>query len=911
MSMINLSHSQVIFTGGNYTQVLNSTLHRTPWDVLQSAAAPSAFHDSGDYFDTPKCHPNTRIAVMNELHDFALRCSDTGHAKILWLNGPAGAGKSAIARSLCEEFSATNSLVASFFFNRSDASRNNHKSFVATIAYQVYGHVLPHYQSLILGVIERDPLIFTRSVDTQFKALISVPLHDLFENGYFSINRKRLIVIDGLDECSTAAAQINILTVIQKISEKADFPFIFLIASRPEHEIQAFFGSSAIIPLLYQLNLNDSYLPDVDIERFLKDKLQQTRDDHPFKDSIPREWPSNTSIRALVRKSSGLFIYVSLAVKYITSHRHQPHKRLDYVLSLCPPKGDLPFAELDALYSHIFSCAEDINLALLIIGYVISDSLDPPSIEELAQINRLDPADCLAALCDLWSILDIQIDQYSGRQFVHILHKSLPDYLCDMTRSGKYHINTNTVLSNRVVLCLQYISDVSPEHRSEEEAKLFVEIFWDNFFFGFLNHLRTLVGTDGAFLYDRYVSDFRELCHRHPDVYTTSLTDATANKVAALVTLLILTEPPGSQMPSKVFASTASGPLTGSMSITSPYNNSTIGCTNLIHDATLQCFNFLKHDVNPISVAATLRYLAWVLPFAARTQEKMLEEGVGVDGLVVDENLPTGRAIIQVDKHGENSIILFPGANHSLLPDEQLLKLSSQNLDSEETPCTHLLLQNEIQMSSTLAALSSVPAGTTVILNPSPLPSKAEINAFPWDRVEWLIVNRSEAVELCEAIGAGVDYIAGAGSGREDDVDARELLEVMGNAARFRKTNIVCTLGAGGVLARPSNEYWESVSDADQQAKLVHVAAATLQGDVRDTTGAGDCFAGYFVKVLMDLSRGSESRAHIKKTVGMKELTGILDVCVVAAGMCVEKRGTIDSVPRLEEVVARMISLSA
>lgn len=184
-------------------------------------------------------------------------------------------------------------------------------------------------------------------------------------------------------------------------------------------------------------------------------------------------------------------------------------------------------------------------------------------------------------------------------------------------------------------------------------------------------------------------------------------------------------------------------------------------------------------------------------------------------------------------------------------------------------------------MSSTLAALSNVPARTTVILNPSPLPSKEEMNAFPWDKVEWLIVNRNEAVELCEAIGAGVGAIAVAGSGREDDVDARELLEVMGNAARFRKTNIVCTLGAGGVLARLSNEYWESVSDADQQAKLVHVAAATLQGDVRDTTGAGDCFAGYFVKVLMDLSRGSESRAHIKKTVGMKELTGILEVCVV------------------------------
>jgi hypothetical protein len=41
----------------------------------------------------------------------------------------------------------------------------------------------------------------------------------------------------------------------------------------------------------------------------------------------------------------------------------------------------------------------------------------------------------------------------------------------------------------------------------------------------------------------------------------------------------------------------------------------------LIHDAALQCFQSLKHDVNHSSVAATLRYLTCVLPYAALSSD--------------------------------------------------------------------------------------------------------------------------------------------------------------------------------------------------------------------------------------------------------------------------------------------------
>ncbi|KAF5310979.1 hypothetical protein D9619_008272 [Psilocybe cf. subviscida] len=666
MAMINLSHSNATFNGGSYTQVnhISQQSHQSvPWDRLQSAAAPSAFHDADDNFDAPKCHPNTRVAVMDELRDFAFRRGDTGSAKILWLSGPAGAGKTAIARSLCEECSVTDSLLASYFFSRSDASRNTHKSFVATIAYQICGRIPPQYQSLVLDVVGRDPLVLTRSVDAQFKALILVPLHDLFESGYFNNTGRRLIVIDGLDECSTAAAQINILTMIQKISTPADFPFIFLVASRPEHEIQAFFRSSSLEFLLHRLTLNDSYLPDVDIERFLRDKFQESFNTHPFKNSISRAWPSSADIQTLVRRSSGLFIYASVVVKYVTSNRHLPSARLDAVLNLRPPKGDLPFGELDKLYSHIFSCVKDLDFALDLISYLAPEVGLQASIADISRINRLNTDNCILALCDLWSIFGIETE-YLEKYFI-VYHQSIWDYLFDKKRSERNHIDKAQALTAIAKKCLQYISSVkytaesrntryfvisffdrnlgylidnielchealmsfspigcyntfsSLQTRSKEENELFRQMFGHDFFFKFLDRLCDLKGNRYAYIYQHYLDEYRRLTDWHPNVYLSQ----SGKSVVGLVTALILSEPPGLEMPPKVFQSAAIGPLNN------PDTMSNIcfkmwadisNLNNLFCYAALRCMEFLVHDIDPSSTAATLRYLTWVLPYASR-----------------------------------------------------------------------------------------------------------------------------------------------------------------------------------------------------------------------------------------------------------------------------------------------------
>jgi len=89
-----------------------------------------------------------------------------------------------------------------FLFSRNDPSRSNVNPFIATIAYQITLN-LPHVREAIPGAIERDPLIFTKSLAVQFKSLIVAPLQPLAEAGFFGEpTSRRLVIIDGLDECS-------------------------------------------------------------------------------------------------------------------------------------------------------------------------------------------------------------------------------------------------------------------------------------------------------------------------------------------------------------------------------------------------------------------------------------------------------------------------------------------------------------------------------------------------------------------------------------------------------------------------------------------------------------------------------------------------------------------------------------
>jgi ribokinase len=203
---------------------------------------------------------------------------------------------------------------------------------------------------------------------------------------------------------------------------------------------------------------------------------------------------------------------------------------------------------------------------------------------------------------------------------------------------------------------------------------------------------------------------------------------------------------------------------------------------------------------------------------------------------------PSGHAIIQLDQHGENAIILHGGANQSF----QLRDLAT--LISNSHAGDYLLAQNECNGLPEIIEMA-LEAGLKVVLNPAPMTDS--IRALPLHRLDTLIVNQGEAQALSEKTHI-------------DDV-------VEALAKSLPHTRVVVTLGSKGAILI-----------ANGSVTTVPAVAAT----VVDTTAAGDTFVGYFLSALVD---------------GLADLTALERACKAAA-LSVQTLGAIPSIPNIDQL---------
>ena len=386
--------------------------------------------------------------MIKKIIDWATGMIDT-NAFILWLYGPAGAGKTAIARTVAEHVAERGLLLASFLFFRSDSKRNTMKPLVANIAYRITS-VIPGAREPINTIIEADPLILSYSVEIQLKKLVFEPLRLLIDQGYFS-NRlfPPLIVIDGLDECLDKNSQTNLVQLLSSSVARYQLPLKFLIVSRPELHIKSAVAIAGEQSIVSHLELNDDFLPDDDIRYFLTDKFREIKTCHPFRSGIPSSWPSKQQTDTLISKASGQFIYASLAVRFINATCNSPMRQLDIVLDLRPPINyDLPFAELDTLYTYILSCTKNLDLVLRILGLynvLIKDCFDESEspVKFVEFMLGLEDGDVCIYLSPLNSLLEVQ--EFNGCPDIFFHHSSFMDFLHSAERSGDYYIDLRKI----------------------------------------------------------------------------------------------------------------------------------------------------------------------------------------------------------------------------------------------------------------------------------------------------------------------------------------------------------------------------------------------------------------------------------------------------------------------------------
>ncbi|KAF4621681.1 hypothetical protein D9613_012783 [Agrocybe pediades] len=434
--LINLSHS--IVAGGTFTQQINQHHYnrsgeRPGYARLLENVVTAAMHDSVDNVDPPKCHPNTRVEIMQNIRDWALGTDEElGRKPILWLKGGAGAGKSAIARSVAERCADEGLLLGDFFFKAADTSRNHVGNLVATISYQISTR-LPEFRDIVSTIIEDSPLIFKSSIKTQLSTLIIRPLSAVLTNSSTtSSTTLRLIIIDGLDECSNVNSQRGLLITLQEVANATSL-IRFLVCSRPESHLNSAFNLPQMVPMVHEIFVGNSSSAWNDIRAYLTDKFKEIKDGHSFKHMLPDMWPTPEAVTDLVSRSSGQFIYAATVVKYVESARHRPDQRLNAIFNLRPPFNDLPFMELDALYWMILSKVDDLPTVLDILAFPIlySGEFNTKDIEAMLQLEE---GSVEILLVDLHSILTITPSRY-----VRMLHKSFADFLGDPERAGYFY----------------------------------------------------------------------------------------------------------------------------------------------------------------------------------------------------------------------------------------------------------------------------------------------------------------------------------------------------------------------------------------------------------------------------------------------------------------------------------------
>ncbi|KAF8801253.1 hypothetical protein BYT27DRAFT_7310893 [Phlegmacium glaucopus] len=419
---------------------------------------------SGLTYVPPKCHPSTRVAVLQHIMAWI-----NDLQKILffmWLYGPAGAGKSAIAQSIAELCHDANILAASFFFSRTAVGRNDESRLIPTLVYQLCLSI-PAIRKYVEDTMERDPLVLSRSLEAQIRSLMVDPLrHALLDDkDAMSLHSgPKVIIINGLDECGTAKVQRYVLSALATAVQEIPIPISFLIVSRPEQVIRDAFNVELLGPMTRQLALDDSHDPDEDIKLFFQLKFDKIKRNHPLRNLLPSGWPSDSELIHLVQKSSGQFIYASTVMKYLDSPHHRPTDGLDIIFGLSNLGVDTPFAKLDALYIHIFSHVKDINRALEILSLLVLNKVNIPLTPQLLEnIFFLRPGDVYIILSDLHSIMDVPAPATNmNSSEIPIYHASLGDFLLDEARSAKFYIDVGNAHAKLTWYFLKHLSKTDP-----------------------------------------------------------------------------------------------------------------------------------------------------------------------------------------------------------------------------------------------------------------------------------------------------------------------------------------------------------------------------------------------------------------------------------------------------------------
>jgi len=220
------------------------------------------------------------------------------------------------------------------------------------------------------------------------------------------------------------------------------------------------------------------------------------------------------------------------------------------------------------------------------------------------------------------------------------------------------------------------------------------------------------------------------------------------------------------------------------------------------------------------------------------------ESGVDITGISKSQKSSTGSASIWVNAQGQNSIVIYPGANGEV--DENFIIQHEELFDD----ASWLLTQFEIPLNSILLSLKLAKKhGLKTVMDPAPV--KKINNDDIWGFVDYLLPNEIELKELTNT---------------DNVLKAIRILKSRG------VKEVIVKLGKQGA--------------GYEDKGTLNLFPAVPVEQVVDTTGAGDCFiAGFLYGMLQQ-----------------EDIAQAIQVANLTASYSIQKKGAAISFPKKSEI---------
>lgn len=361
------------------------------------------------------------------------------HAKVLWINGPAGFGKSVLCTKVIDHLSSTSqdlssasqAPVAHFFFS-TDIEREDPYVAIRSWVSQVISH--PAAFSLVRErwvAQERQKATRGDVVSLLREIVTTIPGCTL--------------IIDGLDECiwlkgTQATTDDDLIpgfigALMQATAESAAR---VMIVSRDEPEIRTCLHDRAQGISLFEHKITPGDVqPDVlsYSSKLVRDELRKSTD--AAKESLSQK---------LADRCNGQFLWVKLQQKPLRRNSWKSHKELERVINSTPTGLDdiyernwvkilkLPDEDRDRALSLLRWAAfavRPLTVAEMTEALLISEDCDEIQVDQLPESIDMDYIDNgISFYCG--SLLDIRSPHAEcddGEKTIHLAHFSVKQYL--------------------------------------------------------------------------------------------------------------------------------------------------------------------------------------------------------------------------------------------------------------------------------------------------------------------------------------------------------------------------------------------------------------------------------------------------------------------------------------------------